>query len=67
MQPLKNFYTPLNGAPKNCVKSGPTRANVGPAYECAVSVARHILTGANFAPLDVIAIQYLLLTFHECM
>jgi len=67
MQSLKNFYTPLSGAPKKCVKSGPALANAGPAYEDAVSVTRHILMGANFAPLGVIAIQYLLLMFHECM
>jgi len=67
MEPFKNFYTPLSGAPKKCVKSGPALANAGPAYEYAVSVTRHILMGANFAPLGVIAIQYLLLMFDECM
>jgi len=30
MQPLKNFYTSLSGAPQKCFKSGPALPNVGP-------------------------------------
>jgi len=31
MDPLKNFSTPLSGAPQKCFKSGPALANAGPA------------------------------------
>jgi len=31
MYALKNFYTPLSGAPQKCFKSGPALANAGPA------------------------------------
>jgi len=54
----------VSGAPKKCVKSGPhllTSALYTSIYEYAVSVTRHILMGANFAPLGVIAIQDFLL------
>jgi len=30
MHPLKNFYTPLSGAPQNCFKSSHALANAGP-------------------------------------
>jgi len=32
MHPLKNFYTPLRGAPEKCFKSGPALANASPGY-----------------------------------